>query len=166
MSLVGEIVKLLSDEESSLVQALLKTKVLLHRIGHKELTEWVNCELNGYADEYSIPVYRIVPSQVLVNAASMTHQFNSHPVPIGHLDPDLQKSYEEQKMGESVAVLQDFVEGKSNSSSLRRPIPMEANGLLGEGLAQGVHIQQAWCEVSLHTVTRILIEVRSRLLDF
>ena len=55
MKLVDELVDLLSDESTSLSAALLKTKVLLHKIGHKELVEWVNHELNGYEDKDSLP---------------------------------------------------------------------------------------------------------------
>ncbi|WP_186098098.1 hypothetical protein [Burkholderia gladioli] len=41
MKLLDDIVDLLSDKNGSLTGALLKTKVLLHRIGHRELVEWV-----------------------------------------------------------------------------------------------------------------------------
>lgn len=47
MKLLNEIIDALSSQDSSLTDALLKTKVLLHKIGHKELVEWVNRELNG-----------------------------------------------------------------------------------------------------------------------
>lgn len=43
---------------------------------------------------------------------------------------------------------------------------MEANGRLGKGLAKGIHIQQAWCEIGLTDVKGVLAQVRSRLLDF
>jgi hypothetical protein len=46
------------------------------------------------------------------------------------------------------------------------PIPIEANGLLGRGLSSGYIIQRAWCEIQRADVTQILIQVRSRLLDF
>ena len=51
MQLLKDIVALLSDKDGSLTGALLKTKVLLHQIGHKELAEWVNDELNGYGED-------------------------------------------------------------------------------------------------------------------
>jgi len=47
LKLLNEIIDALSSQESSLTGALLKTKVLLHHIGRKELVEWVNHELNG-----------------------------------------------------------------------------------------------------------------------
>jgi AbiTii len=48
--LADDIISLLSDEKSSLSEALLKTKVFLYQIGKKELAEWVNHELNSYPD--------------------------------------------------------------------------------------------------------------------
>jgi hypothetical protein len=39
--LLDEIIELLSSEQHSLTEALLKTKVLLHQIGKKDLAGWV-----------------------------------------------------------------------------------------------------------------------------
>ena len=63
MRLLEEIVNLLSDKGGSLTDALLKTKVLMHRIGHKELAGWVNDELNGYP---RIGRYRTIESSQYV----------------------------------------------------------------------------------------------------
>ena len=45
MKLIEEIIELLSSGESNLKVALLKTKVLLHQLGEKELFDWVDSEL-------------------------------------------------------------------------------------------------------------------------
>ncbi len=63
--LLDEIIVTLSDENGSLTSALLKTKVLLHSIGKKDLASWVTHELKGYPDEGSIPEYRKISSEVL-----------------------------------------------------------------------------------------------------
>ena len=47
MKLVDEIIEILSSDNGILSNALIKTKVLLHKMGHKELVMWVNKELNG-----------------------------------------------------------------------------------------------------------------------
>ena len=49
--LLDEIVSLLSNTESSLTDALLKLKVLMHQIGKKELAEWINYQLDAYRFE-------------------------------------------------------------------------------------------------------------------
>ena len=67
MKLLDEIIDLLADENGSLNAALLKTKVLMHTIGHAELAEWVNDELNGYPKDKPVPDYRIVGGRVAGN---------------------------------------------------------------------------------------------------
>lgn len=164
MKLINGIIELLSDGDGSLTEALIKTKVVLHKIGHKELIDWVNNELNGYSDTASLPSYRTLSAQVLANMANMAYQVNAHPIPIMHLKESYRESLETAKMTESLAVLEKFTE--SDGGSLRRPIPMEANHILGEPLSGGFQIQNAWSEIQLTGITSILTQVRSRLLDF
>lgn len=164
MKLADEIIESLSSEKSSLTEALLKTKILLHKIGHKELIDWVNNELNGYSYSVEVPAYRVLPAQVLANVASIAYQFNSHPIPIGHLTTEQREGLEESKMSQSLAVLEKLVE--KNNGHLQAPIPMEFNRVLGKNLASGMQIQRAWCEIGIANVNGIFIQVRSRLLDF
>ncbi|MBN7768832.1 hypothetical protein KUV44_00020 [Marinobacter daepoensis] len=164
MRLINEIIEILSSEKPNLTNALIKTKVLLYKIGQKELVGWVNNELNGYQTGEEIPPYRILPSQVLVNAANMAYQVNSHPIPLAHLDDDLRKSLERSELNQSLAVLEEFA--NSDTDSLERPLPMEWVPLLNQGLSNNYRIQKAWCEISVTGIVQILTEVRSRLLDF
>lgn len=124
----------------------------------------MNNELNGYPDPEKVPEYRRLPSQVLVNAMNMAYQINSHPIPLGHLTDKQREDLQTAKMHQSLAVLEKFAADKKGR--LQAPIPMEANGLLGQGLANGYKIQRAWCEIQVADVTQIIIQVRSRLLDF
>ncbi|OFW02455.1 MAG: hypothetical protein A3G20_07250, partial [Acidobacteria bacterium RIFCSPLOWO2_12_FULL_59_11] len=164
MSLLTEIIEALSSQSGSLTEALLKTKVLLHKIGHQELVEWVNNELNGYSDQDSVPVYRILPAQVLANLANRAYQIPAHPIPLGHLGEEVRESLETAKMPQSLAVLEKLVEGKTGH--LETSIPMEANGVLGQRLANGFMIQRAWSQIGKADVAQIFVQVRSRLLDF
>ena len=164
MKLVQEIIDILSTSDGKLSDALVKTKILLHKIGHKELVEWVNNELNGYSDMNNLPSYRLLPSQVLVNASNMAYRVSAHPIPLLHLDEKYRENLQTARMGQSLAVLEKLVDNPEGS--LMSPIPMEANGILGEGLDNGYMIERAWCQFSKTEVTQIFIEVRSRLLDF
>lgn len=164
LNLLQEIIATLSSQSGSLTDALLKTKVLLHRIGHKELSEWVNNELNGYSDTDNVPAYRILPAQVLANLANRAYHINSHPIPLNHLSKEQKGPLETVIMKQSLAVLVKLVE--KEDGYLQAPIPMEANGLLGKTLRNGFIIQQAWCKIGQADVALIFIQVRSRLLDF
>ena len=164
MSLLTEIIEALSSQSSSLTEALLKTKVLLHKIGHQELVEWVNNELNGYSDHDNVPAYRILFAQVLANIANSGYQFNAHPIPLGHLSKEMRESLETAKMPQSLAVLEKLVDGRDGH--LETSIPMEANGILGQGLSNGFKIQRAWSQIETADVVQVFVQVRSRLLDF
>ena len=89
--LIDEIIQLLSSDQGSITEALLKTKVLLHQIGHRELIEWVNYELNGYEKNESVPQYRVLRARVVGNLANIRMRATSHPIPIGHLSDNERK---------------------------------------------------------------------------
>lgn len=161
--LLDDIITLLGDEKSNLSAALLKTKILLHQIGKRELAEWVNQELNGYGDDDVVPDYRILPSEVRGNAASIAWSFSDHPIPTSHMTDFFKEHFLRAKMRQSLTVLEDM---SAKSGSLRRTIPMEYNGKLSEVLVDGVMVTSAWCTTPTHDVKGILTQVRSRLLDF
>lgn len=164
MTLAAEIIDELGSENIALTQTLLKTKILLHRIGLPELAEWVNYELNGYPEGSQLPSYRVIPSQVVGNIANHSGVFHSHPIPIGHLSLKQREGLGKSRMDQSLAVLQDFSIG--GGGQLQATLPLESNAILGKSLAPGFVIQRAWCQISRSDVKGILVQVRSRLLDF
>lgn len=164
MKLIDEIIDNLSADQPNLTNALMKTKVLLHKLGKKDLIEWVNNEINGYSETADVPPYRTVNAQVLANFANIVHQYSRHPIPLSHLDKKYRESLETTNLRQSLGVLEEFA--SNDSGNIMSPIPVEANHLLGKGLDSSFHIQRAWCEISTSAITQILIEVRSRLLDF
>lgn len=164
MKLIEEIIEILSKEEPNLTNALLKTKILLHKMGKSDLIEWVNNEINGYSEDAQVPPYRAVNAQVLANFANMAYQYSRHPIPLFHLDEGYREFLEVIKLRQSLKALEKFA--ANDSGSIQRAIPVEASTLLEKGLDSSYHIQKAWCEISTSAITQILIEVRSRLLDF
>ena len=100
--LLDEIIELLGDESGSLADALLKTKILLHQIGRKELVQWVNNELNGYPDDSDVPSYRIVPSHVVGNVSNLAWRSASQPLPIQHLDKEYRAHLEKAELRQSL----------------------------------------------------------------
>ena len=125
---------------------------------------WVNFELNGYPDRDSVPEYRILPAQVLVNASNGAYRIISHHIPMGHLEDKDREVIETIRMDRSLAVLEEVTE--KDSGGLQRHIPMELYGLLGKGLDNGYQIESAWSKIDRTSVLQMLTQVRSRLLDF
>jgi AbiTii len=162
--LANDIIALLSNESSSLSDALLKTKVFLHEIGKKELAEWVNHELNGYPDGTELPSYRILESRVMGDLMSSGWSASGQALPIQHLEPAYREKLEKSEMRESLALIEQIASKKQGS--IRRHFPPEANAQLGSNLSKGWHVYVAWCEIGTLTVQNILVQVRSRLLDF
>ncbi|KVX08482.1 hypothetical protein WL01_26695 [Burkholderia ubonensis] len=163
MQLLKDIVTLLSDKDGSLTDALLKTKVLLHGIGHKELADWVNDELNGYGDDKAVPAYRIVGTRLLGNVQAIGWRMDKYGLPTAHLPEDVRKNLLEAQLRQSVGVLEQFV--AKPDTRLSSPIPPEFNGLLGKPF-ENAWVTSAWTQIEATQILSVLIEIRSRLLDF
>lgn len=164
MKLLDDLVTLLSDERSSLPGALLKTKVLLHQIGQKELVEWVNKELNGYADNDDLPEYRIIHAKVVGTVVSIGFRYENFDLPIMHLEERWRRRFTRPRLDQSLGALQRLQEAKGQS--LTFPVPVELTGLFTKALERGNHVQSAICVANISQIDNIFTQVRSRLLDF
>lgn len=164
MKLVESIIEILSSEKPNLADALIKTKVVLHKLGEKQLVEWVNSELNGYHDGAVLPDYRVVGSLVKADIMNVAYSANNVDVPVYHLDEEVRQSLETSAFRQGIAAIEDLASG--DSSSVQRPIPHVFYGLLSKEFASGYSVQSAWCEIPKHSLIQILTQVRSRLLDF
>ena len=163
MKLLNEIIDLLSAEKGSLTEALLKTKVVLHKIGHKELIEWVNDELNGYPADKSVPPYRVIPARTVGTLQNIAFIYNNQTLPISHLSEKQRKHFSENEMRESIRVLEEYA---SNSTGhLVHPIAPELYSLLSKAL-DNVWVSNAWIQMEPTQIMNAVVEVRSRLLDF
>ncbi len=165
--LLDEIIDILSDENGSLNGALLKTKVLLHTIGKKDLVPWVDNQLKGYPDDDSVPEYRRVDAYVFGQVQSFREIHHHYHVPLMHLDDDLCKQLTEFKMLLPIDQIQQAVaqHRAGSKKTLGRPIPPEICAILSEGL-ESAHVITAKSELNMNQVDKILQEVRSRLLEF
>jgi AbiTii len=164
MTLLNEIVSILSDENGSLNQALLKTKVLLHKLDQQELTSWVNNELNGYGKEKEVPQYRVVNAQVFGNLTNGYWQHSNTLLPIHHLSDRVREYLEKEKLRHALSVLEQFA--NKQVGKLVHNIPPEYNGSLGNSLSSGYWVENAWGQIEFSQVVQVLTEIRSRLLDF
>jgi hypothetical protein len=164
--LLDEIIALLSSTTGSLADALLKTKILLHQIGRKDLVSWVNSELTGYPDE-KVPPYRIVSTEVHGHIMTSAWQMADHLLPTQHLKPEQEDNLTNYPMTSSVETIEESIrEYRVKGGGMRRNLPVEASGIFQQALQPGVTVVSAWCQINMGDVENILAEVRSRLLDF
>ena len=164
MQILNELIQTLSEANPKLIDCLAKTKVLLYQIGRKDLVDWVSNEINGYGEASELPAYRVVHAQVKGNVANLAYIHQSHPLPTMHLSKSQQKNLHQIQMRESIGVLENLL--VDNKNGLSRPLPLEICHLFDEALTGGFTVQKAWCDIGVGQVDQILIQVRSRLLDF
>lgn len=163
VKLLNQIVDLLSDEKGSLTDALLKTKVVLHKIGHKELVEWVNDELNGFPQEKDVPTYRVIPARLVCTLQNLAFIYKEQTLPISHLSEEYRKHFSTNEMRESISALEKFA--AKPHGHLIHPIAPELYSMFDEVL-NGAWILNARIQMEPTQIMNTLIEVRSRLLDF
>lgn len=164
VKLLDEIIDLLADENASLNAALLKTKVLMHSIGHAELSEWVNDELSGYSKEKPVPDYRIVGGRVVGNIQNSLMIQSNVNLPTHHLPKKLKTWLENHELREAMSVLQGMAITK-RGSSLHMPLSPELGAQFDKGM-DGYWVQKCWVEMQPSQIKNGISQVRSRLLDF
>ncbi|MBV8659046.1 MAG: hypothetical protein JO142_14565 [Burkholderiales bacterium] len=163
MRLFDEIVSLLSDDTTSLASALLKTKVLMHRIGHKDMDSWLNSELNGYPPGGDVPDYRIVGARLVGTIESVGWRRTNFTLASMHLPEDVRERLCTEHLGHSVTELQEFAVVKTGD--VASPVPPELFGLLGKAY-ENAHVTSARSVIGSTQIAGVLVEIRSRLLDF
>lgn len=165
--LLDDIIAILSDSKGSLTDALLKTKVLLHTIGKKELASWVTHELKGYPDD-NVPDYRIVSAEVHGNLMNFRMAMSDQLMPLGHLTDEQQAGLTRFPCLLSVESIEEAVKKHriKSTNALQRSLPPECNSLFTRAFTPGTHVIKTWCAINMLDVENILTEVRSRLLDF
>ena len=164
MKLLDDIIDLLSDENGSLTAALLKTKVLMHTLGHAELAEWVNNELSGYPKDKPVPPYRIVGGRVAGNIQNMLMIQANVNLPTMHLSKELKNWLENHELRQAMSVLEHMATPKTGTS-LHMPLSPEIGAQIDKGM-DGYWVQKCWVEMQPLQIKNGITQVRSRLLDF
>ena len=164
MKLLLDLITALSSPQPSLIDALVKTKVLLHQLGRKDLVAWVNNEINGYGDDAPLPEYRVLNAQVKGNLTNNAYSYTDHPLPTMHLEKAQRERLEKLEMRDSIAVLEELA--KNEKQGLQRPLPIEYGALFNNALTGGYKVQLAWCDIGVGRMAQIVAQVRSKLLDF
>lgn len=162
MQILDEIISLLSDDGERLQAALLKAQVLAHRLGDDELALWVSNELRGYPSESDIPPYRSIQLTVMGHITNGVYHRNSQVLGIQHLKEPLRTNIAKKEVRDSVGA----IAGWKDNDSLVITIPTEVCHLLSQPLTETYFVQQAWGKPSAGAFDQILVQVRSRLLEF
>lgn len=165
MMLLDDIVDLLSNGSGSLSDALLKTKVLMHTLGEKELKEWVKHELEGYPPEVDVPTYRLLPARLMANLSNSAYRHQNSVIPLNCFPKDLQKTITEHHIRDSVRVLEQHA--TQPQGSLIMPVGASfGESLRGTVVHPSYTVENIWTQIEVTQIISLLVEVRSKLLDF
>jgi len=163
LKLIDEIIEILSSENCNLENALIKTKILLHKMGEKELLPWVNQELNGYDNIEDLPSYRKIKCIVVGSFQNYTTRYTNHPLPVMHLNKEQSDFFTKIKFTNSISTIEDI---SSKDDTIYFDLELEFAPLLMKSLDSSLNVTNLKRQVSKSIILGVLTQIRSRLLDF
>lgn len=162
MKLVEDLISILSAERPRLEDALIKAQILAHRLGEVELRAWVDSELRGYPTGAEIPPYRVLQVHVRGVITNGVYRHTNQAIPLYHLEDSTRQKLETARLTQSIAVIEHW----ATQDNLTVGIAPELCASLGKGIDSDYWIESAWRQHSAGAMLQVLVEVRSRLLDF
>lgn len=168
--MIKKIIDELSDNNQSLVNPLLKTKVIATRIGNKNLLNWVNNELKGYndVDENKVPSYRIAKANSHCNIQQGYHVERNTPIPISLLPEEFaRKMFLEFPLLDGVHTLENYLSDKNNDT-LGKPLPVDFWAIVTKEVRRkGAKLKITNISITTHvsSITQTLAEIRTKFLD-
>lgn len=163
---IDEIINALTSGSSGLTDALLKTKVLLYKIGKKDLAFWVDHELKGYSSTDELPSYRIAPCRVLINANNLVHHYKGFELSLMHLPDDEYDSIRQSLIKLSISQIEQLISESHGGHYFSETIPVAFARHYAPEVDSSYHITKIYKQIALHNLTSIINQVRARLLDF
>jgi hypothetical protein len=168
---IDRIIQDLTDPHQALEDCLRKTLVLAYDLKNDKLKAWVDCELNGYPTDESLPTNRWVGLEVMGNivlprmggiltkTASLPYQASNHAYFI-----NLKNGY---PLKSNVASLELVTKPRASDSvtALSFPINPYALHALNEVVEHWI-IEKAWVQISDFTITGLLSQIKTNLLQF
>jgi hypothetical protein len=164
MKIIDELIDELTDKNNLLTDILIKTKVLAFKLKNKELSDWINSELNGYENS-ALPSYRILTCQVMGSISNGFQRAKNFPIPLIGLDEKMRKGIQTITLFQSISTLDEYVQ-KEDGGKMIMNIPPEMYGYLSKDLDNGFVIEYARREIDRIQVIQTLTSVRTKLLDF
>ena len=163
MKLIDEIIEILSSENCNLENALIKTKILLHKMGEKQLLTWVNQELNGYDDIRILPNYRKINCIVVGSFNNYKIGYTNRPIPIMHLKDNEIDFVTNIEFSDSISMIEEL---SSGDDIIYFALGLEFAPLLTKSIDSSLQITNLKKQVAKAQILGVLTQIRSRLLEF
>ena len=167
MSLLKEIRSALVNESANLSNTLRKAKILASAIGLPEFKEWVDSELSGYSDREKVPNYRCLRPNNLGTFFGPGHSsFRNVPLPTYNLPDSIKAFAENQVFYEGVGQLEAMAAQASESYKCTWPPEMVIVARDAIQMSGGIVLTEAYQPISPQSISGILDQVKTKLLDF
>lgn len=132
--MIKKIIDELSQTEKSLVNPLLKAKVLANRLGNVELLNWVDRELTGY--ENTPPKYRIVKTKMTcdISIRGMMYKEDT-PFPVLFInDKELQNFFMQFEIKDGIETIENYFVG--GNDTLLKPLGVDFDSIITKHLQE------------------------------
>lgn len=167
MALLDSIKDDLVNPSADLTNILRKTIMLAQEYQSPILREWVESELNGYAEFATVPNYR----RVRISLAGTFQSPTGHRVPgvgisAAELHWRIRDSINNVYIHDSVAALEDSL--ASGHDVGHRVLPIKIVALLREynQMGDNMELVEAYQQISRYFIVNILDNIKTRLLKF
>lgn len=153
---VIELQALAGDPSSDIVAVLLKAKMIAVKLNLNDLSEWLECEVDGYPTGNDIPKYRV--GRGIVKAFNPYHGW--FPVDFSNMPPDFIETASEFRITESISSMK---KGESKDGMLRITMPPKlVNMLFG---SDNIPPEVCWF-FSANKLHHIVTTVRNKILTW
>ena len=161
-----ELIERLLKGEGKLSLLLLEAKEYAEQSEDKELIEFIDSEINGYAEK-SLPNYREINSEIVGTIQDsygrITH--NEYPLDFSVISKDLGMDISKTNIPDGIAFIESNIE-HLKSQTVLKPMPIQMVKMLDEIFTynnQGLHLVAASFKFGRATVEFILSKVRQEL---
>lgn len=168
---IGEQIQLIIGdilENKDISHIFLRVQVLVHSLKNDKLSHWLKSEQSGYTDDL-LPEYRIIKVPIIGVVERYTDfgkilRDNHMVLPTSHItDQQIRDILTINRCKEPLNKIQNMAQEKK---PLCIVLHSPAIDLLQDGLPMGYYIDQCWQELQHPTLTYIVEQVKSTLLQF
>lgn len=164
MQIIEELIDLISNNKETLENILLKTKVLAYKLKNDFLIKWINNELEGYSDMNEVPKYRIVPMVLKADITDGQIIQRNMTLPTDLLPEKIKNFYSNYPIVHSISSLTTSI--NSGKGGFKLELDLGVAQTAAKSYGEYVGIIGAYCYYNEIYVTKMIITIKNKLLDF
>lgn len=166
MSLLRNIQESAIDANEPISVLLRQCKILAARLGSPEFKNWVEYELNGYAENDDIPKYRIMTVMCKGDfVGPFGLSLNNVEIPSRSIPEDFREGLFTSYLILPISAIESLIDS-SNNGTIAECWSADITAVVGAEIYQEMNCLQAWKVIPVNTLVGILDMIRNKVLDF